>query len=124
MRNQLAFRYLSAHRLSALGLFTGFLLAFSPVGFVEQSAHASYRQQPVQELLQTDRSVSDLSQDTDYTIDQQPQYPPLDTQDVIDANDAEVTTPLAAFFFWLVMGAIAVGVLTYALLRVGVARAR
>lgn len=113
-----------SQRLSVLGILTGLLLAFSPVGFTEQPAHADFRKQPIQELLQTEDSVNERIQNSDYTIDQQPQYPPSDTQDVIDANDAEVTTPLAAFFFWLLMGATAVGVLAYALLSVGTARAR
>jgi hypothetical protein len=113
-----------ARALSALALLAGLVLTFSPVGFSDQGARADYMKQPVQEFMQPDDPVYDMPRDTDYNIDQQPQYAPPDTEDVIDANDAEVTTPIAAFFFWLVMGGIAVAGLAYALLSTGFARAR
>lgn len=114
----------SVKRLSALGLLAGVLLSFSPLGFNAQEAHADYMKQPVQEFIQPDNPVYDMPRDSDYNIDQQPQYAPPDTEDIIDANDAEVTTPFAAFLFWLVMGSITVAALAYALLRTGFARAR
>lgn len=111
-------------RLSVLSALAGLLLAFSPIAFSDQGAQADYMKQPVQEFIQPDNPVYDMPRDPDYTIDQQPQYAPPDTEDVIDANDAEVTTPIAAFLFWLVMGGIAVAILAYTLLRTGFARAR
>lgn len=113
-----------SRRLPALGILAGLVLAFSPTCLQDQSAHADYMKQPVQEFIQPDNPVYDMPRDPDYNIDQQPQYAPPDTEDVIDANDAEVTTPIAAFLFWLVMGGIAVAALAYALLRTGFARAR
>jgi len=112
-------------RQRVLTLCAGGLLGFSSLAwFSAPPAHADFMQQPVQELLQTDDPVTDIPRERDYTIDHQPQYAEPDTEALLDANDADTTTPLAAFLFWLVMGSIIVGALVYSLLRTRTLEAR
>ncbi len=87
--------------------------------FGGSDAHADYMQQPVQELVDDGDYVYDLPRETDYSIDETPQYPPPDTEDLMDANDAEVTTPIASFLFWGMMAVFAVGISLYLLARYG-----
>lgn len=94
----------------------------APAMLGASEARADFKKQPIQELLDTDTPVYDIPRDRDYTIDQQPQYADPDTEALMDANDAEYTTPLMAFLFWLVLGALVIGSLIYAFLRTGAAK--
>lgn len=106
--------------MAGLGLAMFCVVAPAMLGASE--ARADFKKQPIQELLDTDTPVYDIPRDRDYTLDQQPQHAAPDTEALIDANDAEYTTPLMAFLFWLVLGALVIGTLVYAFLRTGTVR--
>lgn len=124
-RENRAYRGRRVLRQGILSLWLGGVLMFAPlfapVGGAD--AQTDFKKQPIQELLDTDDPVYDIPRDPDYSIDHQPQHAAPDTQDVMDANDAERSTPVVAFFFWLLLAVLVIGALAYAFLRTGSAKA-